>query len=88
MIYFTPKTLEILKRNMFLSPSTAHKIMNPLCIRCRMNTIVKTKAGYLVMSESKGPDGKRKRLSKPYKTRGEAVKRLAQIDYFKAHKND
>lgn len=52
----------------------------------RLNTIVKTKSGYVVMSESKGPDGKRKRLSKPYKTRAEAQRRLNQIDYFKAHK--
>lgn len=50
--------------------------------------IVKTKEGYIVVSESKGTNGKRKRLSKPYKSRGEAAKRLAQIDYFKAQKND
>jgi hypothetical protein len=53
----------------------------------RLNVIVKTKAGYVVMSESKGVDGKRKRLSKPYKSRGEAVRRLAIIDYLKAHKS-
>jgi hypothetical protein len=92
MIYITPEMLTILKRNMRLSPSTAHKIMRPFCAKClitrvRFNTIVKTKAGYVVMSQSKGADGKRKRLSKPYKSRGEAVRRLAIIDYLKVHKS-
>lgn len=84
MIWITPRALAALKKNMRMSPSTWYKVMHPYSIR--FNTIVKTKAGYIVMSESKGADGKRKRLSKPYKTRGEAQKRLAQIEYLKAHK--
>ncbi len=45
--------------------------------------IVKTAAGYVVKSESKGKDGKRKNLGGPYKTRAAAVKRLGQVEYFK-----
>lgn len=45
--------------------------------------IVKTSKGYEVKSESKGKDGKRKNLGGPYKTRGEAAKRLGQVEYFK-----
>lgn len=48
--------------------------------------IVKTKAGYLVVSETKDASGKRKRLSRVYKTRGEAQKRLNMIEYFKKQK--
>ena len=39
--------------------------------------IAKTSKGYVVRSESG------KNLSKPYKTKGEAQKRLSQIEYFK-----
>ncbi len=46
-------------------------------------SVVKTKGGYKVVSESKGADGKRKNLGGPYKTRAEAVKRLQQVEYFK-----
>ncbi|MCX8159201.1 MAG: hypothetical protein N3D20_02845 [Candidatus Pacearchaeota archaeon] len=42
--------------------------------------IKKTSKGYVVYSK----EGKR--LSKPYKTKGEAVKRLRQIEYFKHKK--
>ncbi|HOM03521.1 MAG TPA: hypothetical protein PLH43_11965 [Acetivibrio sp.] len=42
--------------------------------------IKKTSKGYVVYSESG------KRLSKPYKTKEAAQKRLRQIEYFK-HKN-
>jgi len=45
--------------------------------------IVKTPKGYVVKSESKGKDGKRKNLGGPYKTRAAATKRLGQIEYFK-----
>lgn len=45
--------------------------------------IVKRKDGYHVMSESKGKGGKRKSLGGPYKTRGQAAKRLGQVEYFK-----
>ena len=40
--------------------------------------IKKTPKGYKVVSESGG-----KNLGGPYKTRGEAVKRLQQVEYFK-----
>ena len=44
--------------------------------------IVKVSGGYVVMSEHmKG--GKRKRLSRVYKDRAQAVKRLREIEYFK-----
>jgi hypothetical protein len=39
--------------------------------------IIKRKDGYHVVSE------KGKNLGGPYKTRGEAVKRLGQVEYFK-----
>lgn len=42
--------------------------------------ISKTNKGYVVKSESG------KRLSKPYPTRQQAQKRLAQIEYFKSKK--
>ncbi len=45
--------------------------------------IVKREDGYYVVSESKGKDGKRKNLGGPYQSRGEAEKRLAQVEYFK-----
>lgn len=43
--------------------------------------IKKTDKGYQVKSESGG-----KNLSKPNLTKGEAVKRLQQVEYFKHHK--
>lgn len=46
------------------------------------NTIVKREDGYHVVSESGG-----KNLGGPYKTRGEAEKRLAQVEYFKHTSN-
>lgn len=46
------------------------------------NTIVKREDGYHVVSESGG-----KNLGGPYKSRGEAEKRLAQVEYFK-HTNN
>lgn len=49
--------------------------------------IVKKKDGYYVLSEKKhkATDGKMKHrnLGGPYATRGEAVKRLEQVEYFK-----
>jgi len=39
--------------------------------------IKRTKAGWVVFSE------KGKRLSKPYKTKAQAIKRLRQIEFFK-----
>lgn len=45
--------------------------------------IVKTAKGYIVKSESKGKDGKRKNLGGPYATRAAAAKRLGQIEFFK-----
>ncbi len=33
-VYFSDKVLETLAYNMRLSPSTAHKIMNPFCGQC------------------------------------------------------
>lgn len=42
--------------------------------------IVKSGGGYKVKSESGG-----KNLSKPGLTKGEAVKRLRQVEYFKTH---
>lgn len=42
--------------------------------------IAKTSKGYVVKSESW------KRLSKPYPTRKQAEKRLAQVEYLKAKK--
>jgi len=43
--------------------------------------IVKRKDGYHMISEKN-----KKNLGGPYKTRGEAVKRLQQIEYFKHKK--
>jgi hypothetical protein len=40
--------------------------------------IVKRKDGYYVLSEKT-----RKNLGGPYKSRGEAVKRLGQVEFFK-----
>ena len=48
--------------------------------------IKKTSKGYTVVSESTGKDGKHKKLGGPYKTRGAAVKRLQQVEYFKHKK--
>ena len=42
--------------------------------------IVKTNKGYVVKSENGKP------LSKPYATRQQAQKRLAQVEYFKSRK--
>ena len=44
--------------------------------------IRKTPKGYVIYSEPKD-NGRRKALSKPYKTRKGADKRLSQIEYFK-----
>jgi hypothetical protein len=44
-------------------------------------TIVKTRSGYEVKSETKG-----KPLSKPNLSKTGAVKRLRQVEYFKTHK--
>lgn len=49
--------------------------------------IVKEKGGYSVYSESKGKDGKRKRLGGPYASKATAVKRLRQVEAFKHMKN-
>ena len=43
--------------------------------------IKKVKGGYQVMSEKTG-----KSLGGPYKTRGEAKKRLRQVEFFKRKK--
>lgn len=40
--------------------------------------IVKRKAGYFVLSEKT-----RRNMGGPYKKRGEAVRRLEQVEYFK-----
>lgn len=40
--------------------------------------IKKVAKGYIVVSERTG-----KKLSRPYKTKKEAVKRLRQVEYFK-----
>ena len=45
--------------------------------------IVKRPEGYVVMSEKKGADGKRKRLGGPYQTKSKAQERLRQVEYFK-----
>ena len=47
--------------------------------------IEKSKGGYTVYSEHK-KKGKRKKLSRKYKSRKEAVKRLREIEYFKHRK--
>lgn len=47
------------------------------------NVIVKTSKGYVVKSEHKGADGKRRKLGGPYATRAKAEKRLQQVEYFK-----
>lgn len=51
--------------------------------------IVKKKDGYYVMSEKKhkNPKGRmvHRNLGGPYPTRGEAVKRLEQVEWFKHH---
>jgi hypothetical protein len=44
--------------------------------------IVKQADGWHVLSEHK-TDGKRKNLGGPYKTEGEAHKRLQQVEFFK-----
>jgi len=46
--------------------------------------IVKRTNGYVLMSKSKGPNGKRTRLGGPYKTREEALKRQNQVEFFKS----
>jgi len=43
--------------------------------------IIKRKAGYYVLSEKT-----RRNLGGPYKTRGEALKRLQQVEFFKHRK--
>lgn len=48
--------------------------------------IIKERGGYSVYSESKGKDGKRKRLGGPYASKAAAVKRLQQVEYFKHKK--
>jgi len=45
--------------------------------------IRKTKKGYVVYSERKGRDGRRRRLGGPYKTRAAAKRRISQVEYFK-----
>lgn len=50
----------------------------------RLDVIVQEGGRYYVYSETTP----RKRLGGPYKTRGEAEKRLAQVEYFKAHRQD
>ena len=47
--------------------------------------IERTAGGWIVKSEHLGRNGKRKNLSKVYKTRGEAEKRLAMVEWFKSH---
>ena len=42
--------------------------------------IKKTPQGYVIYSE------KGKKISRPYKTKGEAAKRLGQIEHFKKEK--
>lgn len=49
--------------------------------KSRLDVIVPERSGYSVFSEGTP----RKRLGGPYKTRGEAEKRLGQIEWFKAH---
>ena len=48
--------------------------------------IEKTSQGYIVYSEKKGKDGKRKRLGGPYKTREQAAERIQEVEYFKHQK--
>lgn len=48
--------------------------------------IRKTQKGWVVYSESKGADGKRKRLGGPYQSEAAAKRRLKQVDYFKHKK--
>jgi hypothetical protein len=48
--------------------------------------IKKTSKGWNVEAEHKDKSGKPKNLGGPYKSKGEAVKRLRQVEYFKAHK--
>jgi len=43
--------------------------------------ITKTPKGYVLKSKTTG-----KKLGGPYKTRGEAVKRERQVQFFKRHK--
>lgn len=46
--------------------------------------IVKKPDGYYVVSESRDmPDKGRRNLGGPYKTRAEALKRLAQVEHYK-----
>lgn len=49
----------------------------------RLDVIVQEGGQYYVYSETTP----RKRLGGPYRTRGEAEKRLAQVEYYKAHKD-
>ena len=50
--------------------------------------IVKRKEGYVIMSESKGKTGRRRKLGGPYKTRAAAQKRLNEIEGFKHMRKD
>jgi hypothetical protein len=34
--YYSKEVIELMKKNMRLSPSTAHKIMNPYCGQCML----------------------------------------------------
>ncbi len=63
---------------------TVHIVYSVFDITYFPNQMIrKTKKGYMVYSEKKGKNGKRKRLGGPYKTRTAAKKRLSQIEYFK-----
>jgi hypothetical protein len=48
--------------------------------------IKKTGTGFKVVSESGGNSEPAKNLSKPNLSKGQAEKRLKQIEYFKTHK--
>lgn len=48
--------------------------------------IEKTSQGYMVYSEKKGKDGKRKQLGGPYPTREMAEERIQEVEYFKHNK--
>jgi len=48
-----------------------------------LGIIVRTKEGYFVKSEKRDAKGKRRNLGGPYKSLGEAKKRLEQVEYFK-----
>lgn len=45
--------------------------------------ISKRADGYYVLAESKGKDGKHKKLGGPYNSLEQAKKRLAQVEMFK-----